>query len=145
MIRNHSRIAIVFCFLSLASGPARMAEATSYVAYISDSPAASSVYWVTKDAGFLKKYGLDLDLIFIDGSTRGIQSLISGGVPFTSAVGTSVINGKLAGGDIAIVNSMVNTLPYFVFGKAEIKSPEDLRGDPPQCIFRGPRRTSLCG
>lgn len=32
----------------------------------------------------------------------------------------------LAGGDIAIVNSMVNTLPYFVFGKAEIKSPEDL-------------------
>lgn len=128
MIRNHSRIAIVFCFLSLASGPARMAEATSYVAYISDSPAASSVYWVTKDAGFLKKYGLDLDLIFIDGSTRGIQSLISGGVPFTSAVGTSVINGKLAGGDIAIINSLTNTLPYYVFGKPEIKSPEDLKG-----------------
>jgi NitT/TauT family transport system substrate-binding protein len=105
-----------------------MAEATSYVAYISDSPAASSVYWVTKDAGFLKKYGLDLDLIFIDGSTRGIQSLISGGVPFTSAVGTSVINGKLAGGDIAIINSLTNTLPYYVFGKPEIKSPEDLKG-----------------
>jgi NitT/TauT family transport system substrate-binding protein len=105
-----------------------MAEATNYVAYISDSPAASSVYWVTKDAGFFKKYGLDLDLIFIDGSTRGIQSLISGGVPFTSAVGTSVINGKLAGGDIAIINSLTNTLPYYVFGKPEIKSPEDLKG-----------------
>lgn len=128
MIRNYSRIAIVFCFLSFAGGPTRMAEATSYVAYISDSPAASSVYWVTKDAGFFKKYGLDLDLIFIDGSTRGIQSLISGGVPFTSAVGTSVINGKLAGGDIAIINSLTNTLPYYVFGKPEIKSPEDLKG-----------------
>jgi NitT/TauT family transport system substrate-binding protein len=53
---------------------------------------------------------------------------MSGDIPFTSAVGTAVINGKLAGGDIAIVNSMVNTLPYFVFGKAEIKSPEDLKG-----------------
>jgi NitT/TauT family transport system substrate-binding protein len=104
------------------------AQATSYVAYISDSPAASSVYWVTKDAGFFKKYGLDFDLIFIDGSTRGIQTLISGGVPFTSAVGTSVINGKLAGGDIAIINSLTNTLPYYVFGKPEIKSPEDLKG-----------------
>jgi NitT/TauT family transport system substrate-binding protein len=83
---------------------------------------------VTKEAGFFKKHGLDIDLIFIDGSSRGIQSLMSGDIPFTSAVGTAVINGKLAGGDIAIVNSMVNTLPYFVFGKAEIKSPEDLKG-----------------
>ena len=128
MIRNYSRIAIVFCFLSFAGGPTTMAAATSYVAYISESPAASSVYWVTKNAGFFKKYGLDVDLIFIDGSTRGIQTLISGGVPFTSAVGTSVINGKLAGGDIAIINSLTNTLPYYVFGKPEIKSPEDLKG-----------------
>ena len=116
--------------LLLAAIPALpgSAQATSYVAYISDSPAASSVYWVTKDAGFFKKHGLDFDLIFIDGSTRGIQTLISGGVPFTSAVGTSVINGKLAGGDIAIINSLTNTLPYYVFGKPEIKSPEDLKG-----------------
>jgi NitT/TauT family transport system substrate-binding protein len=71
---------------------------------------------------------LDVDLIFIDGSSRGIQSLMSGDIPLTSAVGTAVINGKLAGGDIAIINSFVNTLPYFVFGKSEIKSPEDLKG-----------------
>ena len=128
MIRNCSRVAIVFCLLSFAGGPTRMTEAKSYVAYISDSPAAASAYWVTQDAGFFKKHGLDVDLIFIDGSTRGIQTLISGGVPFTSAVGTSVINGKLAGGDIAIINSLTNTLPYYVFGKPEIKSPEDLKG-----------------
>ena len=82
-----------------------MAEAKSYVAYISDSPAAASAYWVAQDAGILKKYGLDVDLVFINGSTRGIQSLMSGDIPFTSAVGTADINGKLAGGDIAIVNS----------------------------------------
>ena len=128
MIRNCSRVAIVFCLLTFAGGPTRVAEAKNYLAYISDSPATASVYWVTKDVGFFKKHGLDIDLIFIDGSSRGIQSLMSGDIPFTSAVGTAVINGKLAGGDIAIVNSMVNTLPYFVFGKAEIKSPEDLKG-----------------
>jgi ABC-type nitrate/sulfonate/bicarbonate transport system substrate-binding protein len=128
MIGNCSRVGIVFCLLSFAGWPTRMAEAKSYVAYISDSPAAASAYWVTQDAGFFEKHGLDVDLIFIDGSTRGIQTLISGGVPFTSAVGTSVINGKLAGGDIAIINSLTNTLPYYVFGKPEIKSPEDLKG-----------------
>ena len=47
MIRNCSRVAIVFCLLSFAGWPTRMAEAKSYVAYISDSPAAASAYWVT--------------------------------------------------------------------------------------------------
>jgi len=61
-----------------------LAQAKSYVAYISDSPASASAYWVTKDAGFFKKHGLDVDLIFIDGSSRGIQSLMSGDIPFTS-------------------------------------------------------------
>ncbi|HEU0047708.1 MAG TPA: hypothetical protein VFQ43_08900, partial [Nitrososphaera sp.] len=60
MIRNRSRVAIVFCYLAFAGGPARMAEAKSYFAYISDSPATASAYWVTKDAGFFKKHGLDV-------------------------------------------------------------------------------------
>jgi ABC-type nitrate/sulfonate/bicarbonate transport system substrate-binding protein len=47
---------------------------------------------------------------------------------FTEAVGTSAINGRIAGGDIAIVNGVVNTLPYYVVGKATIKSREDLKG-----------------
>jgi NitT/TauT family transport system substrate-binding protein len=67
-------------------------------------------------------------MIFINGSTRGIQSLVAGDLDFASAVGTSAINGKLAGGDIAIVDSLVNTLPYYIIGRPDIKSPEDLKG-----------------
>jgi ABC-type nitrate/sulfonate/bicarbonate transport system substrate-binding protein len=111
MTRSYCHVAIVFFFLAFAGGPTRSAEAKSYVAYISDSPASASAYWVAQDAGILKKHGLDVDLIFINGSTRGIQSLIAGDVSFSSAVGTAVINGKLAGGDIAIINSLTNTLP----------------------------------
>jgi hypothetical protein len=90
--------------------PTRQAEAKNYVAYISDSPASASAYWVAQDAGFFKKHGLDVDLIFINGSTRAIQSLIAGDVSFSSGAGNAVINGKLAGADIAIINSLTNTL-----------------------------------
>lgn len=48
------------------------------LAYVSDSPASSVAYWVAKDAGLFKKHGLDMDMIFINGSTRSIQSLIAG-------------------------------------------------------------------
>ena len=99
-----------------------------YMAYISDSPSSSVVYWVAKESGLFKKHKLDLDMIFINGSTRGIQSLVAGDLDFTGAVGTSAMNGRMAGGDIFIINSLVNTLPYYVIGKPEIRSPEDLKG-----------------
>lgn len=97
-------------------------------AYISDSPGSSAPYWIANDAGMFKKYGLDTELIFINGSTRGVQSMIAGDIDFAGAVGTSAINGKLAGGDVVIVDSLVNTLPYYIIGKPNIKSPEDLKG-----------------
>jgi NitT/TauT family transport system substrate-binding protein len=118
-------IAIVF---ALIIGSTREVEAKFYTAYISDGPDTSIAYWLAKEIGFFKKYGLDMELIFIDGSSRGVQSLIAGDLSFTDAVGTSAINGRLAGGDIAIVSSLVNTLPYYIIGKPTIRSPQDLKG-----------------
>ncbi|HSF56724.1 MAG TPA: ABC transporter substrate-binding protein [Candidatus Binatia bacterium] len=97
-------------------------------AYISDSPGSSAPYWIAREAGIFKKYGLDTELIFINGSTRGIQSMIAGDIDFAGAVGTSAMNGAMAGGDVVIVDSLVNTLPYYIIGKPDIKSAEDLKG-----------------
>jgi NitT/TauT family transport system substrate-binding protein len=104
------------------------ADQNARMAYISDSPGSSAPYWIAKDTGLFKKYGLDVELVFINGSTRGIQSLVAGDIEFAGAVGTSAINGKLAGGDFEIVDSLVNTLPYYIIGNPKIKSPEDLKG-----------------
>ena len=43
-------------------------------------------------------------------------------------MGTSAINGKIAGGNIAIINGVVNTLPYYIIGNPAIKSRDDLKG-----------------
>ena len=117
-----------FGFLSLLPLAAATVDERVRMAYISDSPGSSAPYWIAKEAGFYKKYGLETELIFINGSTRGIQSLVAGDIEFAGAVGTSAINGKLAGGDIVIVDSLVNTLPYYIIGRPDIKSPEDLKG-----------------
>jgi NitT/TauT family transport system substrate-binding protein len=129
MKRPLIRVGVIAVFLSMflyvgSSG----ANQSVRLAYISDSPGSSAPYWIAKEAGFYKKNGVDVEMIFINGSTRGIQSLIAGDLDFAGAVGTSAINGKLAGGDIYIVDSLVNTLPYYIIGKPTIKSPEDLKG-----------------
>ena len=121
-------LSVAVAALILLSSAATSVHAKSYIAYISDSTSSSVVYWVAKEAGIFRKHGLDLDTIFIDGSVRGIQSLVAGDLGYSGAVGTAVINAKLAGADIAIIQSQVNTLPYFIVGNANIKSPEDLKG-----------------
>ena len=69
-------------------------HARSYIAYISDSTSSSVIYWLAKEVGIFKKHGLDLDTIFINGSVRGIQSLIAGDLCYSGAVGTAVINSQ---------------------------------------------------
>ena len=128
MRSSHLRCAIIAIVLGIVVGSTRGVEGKVYTAYISDAPDTSVAYWMAKEAGFFKKHGLDMELIFIDGSSRGIQSLIAGDLSFTDAVGTSVINGRLAGGDIAIIGSLANTLPYYIIGKPSIKTPQDLKG-----------------
>jgi NitT/TauT family transport system substrate-binding protein len=103
-------------------------SAKSYLAYISQSADTSAPYWVAQDAGFFKKHGLDIELVFVSSSVMATQSLMAGDIQFTSAGGTAAVNGRLAGGDIAIINSLGNTLPYYIIDKPEIKSPEDMRG-----------------
>ena len=114
------------------------------LAYVSDAPGSSVAYWVAKDTGLFKKHGLDMDMIFINGSTRTVQSLIAGDLYFAGAVGTSAINGRMAGGDIAIINDLVNTLPYYLVGKPQIRSPKDLQGKSAATISLEPQRTLHC-
>jgi NitT/TauT family transport system substrate-binding protein len=117
-----------FLLFVLILAPIRGVAARSYIAYISDSTSSSVIYWLAKEAGIFKKHGLDLDTIFINGSVRGIQSVIAGDLGYSGAVGTAVINANLAGAEIAIIQSQMNTLPYFIIGNASIKSPEGLKG-----------------
>jgi len=119
---------VLLISLAAAITSALPAQAKSYIAYISDSTNSSVIYWIAKEAGIFKKHGLDLDTIYINGSVRGIQSLIAGDLSYSGAVGTAVINANLAGGDIAIIQSQMNTLPYFIIGNANIKSPDSLKG-----------------
>ena len=127
-MKRRPRFAIAYGLITLLTLAAQSVHAKSYIAYISDSTSSSVIYWIAKEAGIFKKHGLDLDTIFINGSVRGIQSLIAGDLSYSGAVGTAVINANLAGGDVAIIQSQMNTLPYFIIGNANIKSPEGLKG-----------------
>ncbi len=116
-------LVIVVMFL-----PIQKAGGNENMAYVSDSPGSSAPYWVAKEVGLFKKNGLDIELLFINGSSRAVQTLVAGDLHYSGPVGTSAMNGRMAGGDVTIIHSIVNTLPYYIIGQPAIKSPEDLKG-----------------
>jgi NitT/TauT family transport system substrate-binding protein len=84
--------------------------------------------WVAKEEGFYKRFGVDADLILIEGSTRGAQALISGDLPMIGMAGQAVISTRARGSDLVTVAGMVNKMNYIFVGSSSVKSPEDLKG-----------------
>jgi NitT/TauT family transport system substrate-binding protein len=84
--------------------------------------------WVAKEEGFYKRFGVDADLILIEGSTRGAQALISGDLPIIGMAGQAIISARARGSDLVAVAGMVNKMNYIFVGSPSVKTPEDLKG-----------------
>src|ERR1044072_1081843 len=90
--------------------------------------ANQTALWVAKEEGFFKRFGLDPDLILIEGGTRGAQALISGDLPVMALSGQPVISARARGSDLILVGGMINKMNYILASTAGIKKPYDLRG-----------------
>ena len=71
--------------------------------------------WVAKDEGLFRKYGLDVELIFLRGGQVAIQAL-TGGDPPLMTVG-NVIIANLQGHDIVLVGAVENSYDQSVFAR----------------------------
>jgi ABC-type nitrate/sulfonate/bicarbonate transport system substrate-binding protein len=82
--------------------------------------------WVTKEQGYFEKYGLDVDLSYIDGSA-GVRALASGDAP-VSSVGGALVPSRLSGADVVAIAEMAPRLAYGVYVAPDITTVDGLRG-----------------
>src|SRR5262247_44029 len=61
--------------------------------------ALNAPFWVMNDAGFLKKEGLDANLIYIPSSSTMAQAQLSGNVDVSTANSQVIVDAGLTGGD----------------------------------------------
>ncbi len=84
--------------------------------------------WVAKEEGLFKKFGLDVELILIEGGTRGAQALISGDLPVVGMAGQPVISARARGSDLVLIGGLINRMNYILASAPGIRRPEDLKG-----------------
>lgn len=97
------------------------------IAYTATSP-YQAVLIVAQEVGLFKKHNLDPTLVFTTGGSLGIQAMIGGDVAMTLSDGSSSVLSKLAGVDILVIASLLNTFPYSLISLPEIKKVDQLKG-----------------
>ena len=83
--------------------------------------------WIAKDQGLFRKYGLDVDLVFIIAG-RAAQAMLAGQIAVGLIGATHVTNAVTGGGDLTIVLGLENRLSYLFIARPSIKSAEELKG-----------------
>src|SRR5919109_2823273 len=82
--------------------------------------------WVAKEEGLFKKYGLDVEPIFLRGGQVATQALAGGDPPIVN-IGT-VVQANLTGYNLVLVAAVENQYDQIVFARPGITKLEQLKG-----------------
>src|SRR5688572_29724731 len=89
---------------------------------------AQSGMFMAQQEGLFKKNGLDVELIHIPSSSRGIQAILAGEIAFSFMDGVNAAQANLKGANLALVAGATNRQVFSLIAKPEFKRIADLRG-----------------
>ena len=84
--------------------------------------------WIARDKGIFREEGIEVEITYIQGNIRGVQSLLAGEVQAGIAGSAGPIGARAAGEDAVIVAVPMNRLDYTFVARQPVKSPGDLAG-----------------
>jgi NitT/TauT family transport system substrate-binding protein len=84
--------------------------------------------WVTYEQGFFTKYGLEPELVFIEGGSTTVRALASSEVALAQMAGSAAVQSQLSGSDVILIGGLINTLTFQLITDARVNHPELLKG-----------------
>jgi NitT/TauT family transport system substrate-binding protein len=89
---------------------------------------AQSGMFMAQQEGLFKKNGVDVELLHIASSSRGIQAILAGEIAFSYMDGVNQVQANLKGANLAFVVGATNRQVFSLMSKPEIKRIADLKG-----------------
>jgi NitT/TauT family transport system substrate-binding protein len=90
--------------------------------------ALNAPFWVMRDAGFLEREGLDVNLVYIPSSSTMAQAQVSGDVQISTANSQVIVDADLKGGDLIAIGAVSNAVAFYVMADPKISSVAELKG-----------------
>jgi NitT/TauT family transport system substrate-binding protein len=112
---------------SASEAPGALPSPVSIKVAYSELTAAQTPNWVAKEAGIYEKYGLDVELLYIQ-SAQTVAAVLAGDVQIALGGGAAAMSSRLGGSDMVIFMALTNYYPYEFYVTNDIATPADLRG-----------------
>ena len=84
--------------------------------------------YIMKELDLPRKYGLDVDVLFVPVSSRAIQAALAGEIQFITSGGVANINANVTGADFVGLTATLSTFVFKVMASGDLKKPEQLKG-----------------
>src|SRR5690349_19827868 len=84
--------------------------------------------FVAKDAGYFTKNGLNVEPVQIRGGSLTTMTIMSGQLQFSGVGASSVVAGRIEGGDLVLLACPMDLEPVYLIARPEIKSASELKG-----------------
>lgn len=120
--------ATILLALCLVAGEGNLPAQEKIKVVYSSADATNFVWYAAQDAGFYRKHGLDVELIFVQSSTTAVSSMIAGDIQIGNNSGGTVASAVVGGANLVLTGCYINTLPYELVVHESIKSADELRG-----------------
>jgi NitT/TauT family transport system substrate-binding protein len=120
--------ATILLALCLVAGEGNLPAQEKIKVVYSSADATNFVWYGAQDAGFYRKHGLDVELIFVQSSTTAVSSMIAGDIQIGNNSGGTVASAVVGGANLVLTGCYINTLPYELVVHESIKSADELRG-----------------
>jgi NitT/TauT family transport system substrate-binding protein len=119
-------VALVVCF---GAAPPSPLHSQTLTAFYTAPVVSMAPMWIAKEAGFFKKQGLDVRLVFIASGPLGTTAILSGEVD-VGIIGGFAPTRAIAGGakNLVMIGQSKNRMTGAIVGKKEITSVQDLKG-----------------
>ena len=118
------RFALAIAWLCAYSVPA--AAQSLKVPFAALSPNYAPL-WIADQAGFFKKHGLDVQLIYISAGSVIVPAILSGQVDIANMSSAPALTAWARGAELSAVGVTSNRLLHVIMTRASIKRPEELK------------------
>ncbi len=120
MMNAFTRMIWLGLALAVAAPGAQAAELKPFKIGISAPVVTIFPVWMGEAGGFYEKEGLKVEVINMEGGTRGLQVLLSGEIQAMHVGLAPAVLANRQGADLRLVTSTCNTIPITMFAKAAV-------------------------
>ncbi len=130
-MRVRRLVALASVLLALAAGrpaAAQQLQPVEFKAGIADPVNTVLAWYMARAAGLYAAQGLNVDIINMNGGSKGAEELQAGQLDVMHVGLSSVIRVNQAGGDLRLIGSLSNVIRFTFFSAPGVKTAADLKG-----------------